>query len=168
MPLTSIVVAVLRLFAIHTALLSLNTTLTIAGSMARGRFESPDYARLSVPLAMFIFAVLEWCLAPLVAAAVTRRHNGTVSLGAVSRLDLYSFAFVFLGLYYILESLASSLNWLHYFLAISAVGSQAESESSFYDLARHLVTLFAGIASLVWAPRWARKLASAQHEDEAA
>jgi hypothetical protein len=102
----------------------------------------------------------------VIARWVTRNHDAEVALGTLSRLDLYSFAFVFLGLYFILTSIAPALNWVHYYIRISAISSQSESQSSFYTIASYLVTLAAGLVALLAARRWARKLLTREGRDE--
>lgn len=168
MLLSKIVIVVLRLFSIQMVGQSVNMVLTFAGTIAQERSPRPDaWVLYLVPAAFLAFALLQWWLAPVIARLVTRHHDGEVAIGALSRLDLYSFAFVFLGLYFILISIAPSLNWLHYFLKISAVGSQSEAERSFYDLATHLVTLIFGLLTLLPAHRWARKLLAKERREEA-
>lgn len=167
MPLSSIVIVVLRLFAIQMVGQSFHMALSFAAADAKQSFHPPHYwAAYLVPVALLLFALFEWWLAPVIARLVTRHHDGEVAIGGLSRLDLYSFAFVFLGLYFILTSIAPALNWLHYFLTTSAAGSQAESRSSFYDLASYLVTLIAGILALLPARRWARRLLTRERRDE--
>jgi hypothetical protein len=167
MPLSSIVIVVLRLFAIQMVGQSFHIALSFAATDAKQNFHPPHYwVAYLVPVALLAFAWFEWFLAPVIARLVTRHHDGEVAVGALSRLDLYSFAFVFLGLYFILTSIAPALNWLHYFLTTSALGSQSESRSSFYDLASQLVTLTAGILALLPARRWARRLLSWERRDE--
>jgi len=167
MPLSSIVIVVLRLFAIQMVGQSFHMALSFAAADAKQSFHPPHYwGAYLVPVALLVFALFEWWLAPAIARLVTRHHDGQVALGALSRLDLYSFAFVFLGLYFILTSIAPALNWLHYFLRTSAVGSQAESQSSFYDLASYVVTLTAGVLTLLPARRWARRLLDWERRDE--
>ena len=167
MPLSSIVIVVLRLFAIQVVGQSVHMALSFAATLAKERSHHPDYwVAYLVPVALLVFALLEWWLAPVIARLVTRHHDGEVAIGALSRLDLYSFAFVFLGLYFILTSIAPALSWLHYFLRTSAVGSQSESQSSFYDLASYLVTLIAGVLALLPARRWARRLLTWERRDE--
>ena len=167
MPLSSIVIVVLRLFAIQVVGQSVHMALSFAATLSKERSHHPDYwVAYLVPVALLVFALLEWWLAPVIARLVTRHHDGEVAIGALSRLDLYSFAFVFLGLYFILTSIAPALSWLHYFLRTSAVGSQSESQSSFYDLASYLVTLIAGVLALLPARRWARRLLTWERRDE--
>jgi hypothetical protein len=168
-PLSSIVIVVLRLFAIQMVGQSLHMALSFAATLAKESHHRPDYwLAYLVPAALFAFALVEWWLAPVIARLITRHHDGEVAFGTLSRLDLYSFAFVFLGLYFILTSIAPALNWLHYFLRTSAVGSQSDSQSSFYDLAAHLVTLIAGVFALLPARRWARRLLAQERRDETA
>lgn len=168
MPLSGIVTVVLRLFAIQMVGQSLQTALFLAATAAKEGSHPPQYWLVFlVPVALLVFALLEWWLAPVIARFVTRNHDREVAVGTLSRLDLYSFAFVFLGLYFILVSIAPALNWLHYFLRTSAVGSQSESQSSFYSLAAHLVTLTAGVLTLLPARRWARRLLVRERQGEA-
>lgn len=167
MLLSKIVIVVLRLFSIQMVGQSINMVVTFRATIAMERSRQPDaWVVYLLPAAFCVFALLQWWLAPVVARWVTRHHDGEVAVGGLSRVDLYSFAFVFLGLYFILTSIAPSLNWLHYFLKVSAVGTQSESQSSFYDLATHLVTLFAGLLTLLPAHRWARKLAAKDRREE--
>lgn len=167
MPLSSIVIVVLRLFAIQMVGQSFHMALSFAATDAKQSFHPPHYwAAYLVPVALLVFALFEWWLAPVIARLLTRHHDGELAIGALSRLDLYSFAFVFLGLYFILTSIAPALNWLHYFLRTSAVGSQSESQSSFYDFASYLVTLIAGVLALLPARRWARRLLTWERRDE--
>jgi hypothetical protein len=166
MPLSNIVLVVLRLFAIQMVGRSFNMALSFAAEEAKRGSHAPHYwIAYLLPIALLVFAVLEWWLAPMIGRLVTRHHDGEVAVGALSRVDLYSFAFVFLGLYFILTSIAPALNWLHYFLRTSAVGSQAESQSSFYELASYVVTLAAGVLTLVPARRWARRLLAWEQRD---
>lgn len=167
MPLSSIVIVVLRLFAIQMVGKSFDMALSFAAADAKRNFHPPHYwVPYLVPVALLVFALFEWWLAPVIARLVTRHHDGEVAVGALSRLDLYSFAFVFLGLYFILTAIAPALNWLHYFLTTSSLGPQSESQSSFYELASHLVTLTAGVLILLPARRWARRLLTREQRDE--
>ena len=167
MPLSSIVIVVLRLFAIQMVGQCFHMALALAAADAKQSFHPPQYwVAYLVPVALLIFAFFEWSLAPVIARLVTRHHDGEVTLGGLSRLDLYSFAFVFLGLYFILTSIAPALDWLHYFLTTSAGGPEPESLSSFYSLASHLVTLAAGLLTLLPARRWARRLLTWERRDE--
>ena len=160
MPLRAIVVIVLRLFAIQTFLSAIDLALKTAAWLAK-RPSSPDaYWSYVAAGGLVVFATLEWVLAPPISRLVTRGHDVEVSVAPLTRADLYSFAFVFLGLYFILSSIAPSLNWLHYFFAVST----AQDDSSFYDLATPLIQLITGIFALVFARRWVSKLMYAERD----
>jgi hypothetical protein len=161
MPLADIVIVVLRLFAIQTFVQALSIAASATASLRIS--SAPAYISYLPSAALVIFAVLEWVLAPAISRVVTRAHNPAIQIGTITREDLYSFAFVFLGLYFILVSVAPTMTWLHFYLFWSArAGDYGGTRNSFYDLASHLITLFAGILALVPARKWARKLMSLQ------
>jgi hypothetical protein len=82
-----------------------------------------------------------------------------VSIGSLSRSDLYSFAFVFLGLFFILSSFADVINWVHYFTTASREDPRHDPHlQNLYQLTRPCLTLALGFVSLIGAPRWTRKL----------
>jgi hypothetical protein len=165
MPLSNIVSVVLRLFAIQMIGQSVGMALSFAASFAKESHNRPDHwVVYRAPAALLAFAFLEWWLAPTISRLVTRHHDAEVALGTLSPLDLYSFAFVFLGLYFILSSVPPTLTWLHYPLSRSAIGSTGESQSSFYRLASPLLSLIAGVFALVPARRWARRLLAQDSE----
>lgn len=165
MPISHIVTVVLRLFAIQTFVSAFGLALQTTASVRS--YGSSYYVAYFTPGALLVFALLEWFLAPSVSRLVTRRQDSTLNIGGLSREDIYSFAFVFLGLYFVLNSVASSLNWLHYFLSVAS-GSTAEMQRSFYELASALIPLIAGLIALLQANRWARKLVNRERRPGAA
>jgi hypothetical protein len=160
MPLGNIVIVVLRLFAIQMFVQSLSLTFSVAATVAVAGTWPRGYFSYLPAVALFVFAFLEWLLAPAISRLVTRKYDSVVSIGGLSREDLYRFAFVFLGLYFVLVSIAPTLNWLHYFFTISseAAGPYQQARKSFYDLSRHLITLVAGLVALLQARQCAQKL----------
>jgi len=78
--------------------------------------------------------------------------------------DLYCFAFVSLGLYFVLRSLAPMLTWAHYtfLLAVRSYGATFEHSQSLYDLMQPTITVAAGLVCIFKGPRWASKLAQKQ------
>src|SRR4051794_12124767 len=119
MPLSNIVVIVLRLFAIQMFVQSVGLAFSVAGRVAYAGAWPRSYFNYLPAVALFVVAYLEWLLAPAISRLVTRKHDSTVSIGGLSREDLYCFAFVFLGLYFILVSIGSTVNWLHYFFTVA-------------------------------------------------
>jgi hypothetical protein len=168
MPLSSIVVIVIRLFALNWLFTAVPLLLSAAAT------PLPHERRLSVVLTpyapgglLLIFAAGLWILTPAIARLVSRGVDTSVSIGSLSRSDLYSFAFVFLGLFFILSSFADVINWIHYF----ATGSHSTPDpraQNFYQLTRPCLTFVAGVVSLVGAPRWTKKLVAHDQKSEVA
>ena len=159
MPLSSIVVIVLRLFAIQAILESVYEALAITSTL---RLSSTGALGYLGAAGLLVFGLAEWLLAPLIARLVTRGRDSLVSIGGLTRADLYAFAFVFLGLYFILSAISAVLNALHFFFTLSATASQLESQSAFYKLAAPLVRMIAGFLALVFANGWASRLIRAE------
>ena len=115
MPLSSIVVIVLRLFAVNWLLTAVPLFLTAAATpLPRDRTAAAAVAFVyASPALLLIFTAVLWMLSGPAARFVSRGVDATVSVGSLSRSDLYSFAFVFLGLFFILSSVADVINWLH-------------------------------------------------------
>ena len=167
MPLSSIVVIVLRLFALNWLATAIPLFLSAATS---GSPRDQQLLSRLLPYApavlVLILAVAVWLLARPVARLVSRGVDGSVSVGGLSRADLYSFAFVFLGLLFVLSSFADVINWVHYFATVSREGPRSDPRvQNLYQLTRPFVTLALGLVSLLGARRWTKKLIS--HDQEA-
>lgn len=167
MPLSSIVTIVLRLFAIRWIVQGVVSLC----SVAREFFNSwgpMSYSHFYVPLSYIVVALLLFMWSHVVARVVTPRTNSEVTLGTLTQYDLYCFAFTFLGLYSALNSFADTLNWIHYFVvgAREPIERNALSARNFYEFTHQLVTLLAGGAFLLFAPRCARKLTALQKRQE--
>ena len=122
------------------------------------------------PVFFVAVAVATWLLAPTIARLVTPRPDSTISVGGLTRYDLYCFAFVFLGLYFILSSAANAINWLHFYMFLARTASQTDPQrqTSFYQLTQPLITCIAGGICIALASRLAKKLTDAQRKYEAA
>lgn len=158
MPLSSIVVIVIRLFALNWLFTAVPRLLSAAAT------PLPHERPLSVVLGLYapgglllIFAAGLWILTPAVARFVSRGVDSSVNLSGLSRSDLYSFAFVFLGLFFILSSFADVINWIHYFATASPSTPDPRSQN-FYQLTQPCLTFVAGVVSLIGAPRWTKKI----------
>jgi hypothetical protein len=170
MPLSSIVVIVIRLFALNWLLTALPLLLSAAAT------PLPHESGLSVvlmpyvaPLILLILAAGLWILTPAIARLVSRGVDTSVNIGGLARSDLYSFAFVFLGLFFILSSFADVINWIHYFATASPDNPRnAPGGQNFYRLTRPCLTLAFGLVSLLGAPHWTKKLVAHDQKNEAA
>ncbi len=170
MPLNSIVVIVIRLFVLNSLLCVLALT---ASAVMTPLPSKQSFLVVQMPyvpaVLMLIVAVLLWILAPVVARLVTRGVDASVSVGSLSRADLYNFAFVFLGLFFILSSIGDVINWLHYFATASQESPERDPRiQNLYQLTRPCLTLAAGLVSLLGAPRWTKKLVGREQKSEVA
>jgi hypothetical protein len=170
MPLSSIVVIVIRLFAVNWLLTAVPLFLTAAATpLPRDRTVAAVVSVYAPAALLLVFTAVLWILSRRIARFVSRGVDATVSVGSLSRSDLYSFAFVFLGLFFILSSAADVINWLHYFSTASAeaAGDAARSQN-LYQLTRPCLTLALGAVALIGSPHWTKKLASRDAKSQVA
>lgn len=161
MPLKSIVVVILRLYAIQQTVYGL---LSLIGAMRAevGTFHSTEnYMIYIIPLMSLALAGIIYFAAPLLSGLVAKDYDSNVNLSGLSLQDLYCFAFVFLGLSFILGAIGPIFNWLHYWFVIGA-SSISESDQnmtkSFYTLSQYGIQIAAGFFSVIYARRFAKKL----------
>jgi hypothetical protein len=169
MPLSSIVLIVVRLFALSWLLQALALIASaIAVPLPYRHYMSATLIHYGPAVFLAILAIFLWILAPAVARFVSGGFDASVNMGSLSRSDLYSFAFVFLGLFFILSSFADVINWIHYFAVAPEDLRHDPRIQNFYKLTRPCLTLAAGLVSLIGAPRWTRKLISHDRRSELA
>src|SRR5438093_1621357 len=150
MPLSSIVVIVIRLFAVNW----LVTGASLLASAATNPLphERQSFAVLipyALPVLFFVFAAGSWILAPFIGRLVSRGVDANVSVGSLSRSDLYSFAFVFLGLFFILSSVADVINWILYFTVSGEALRPHPVIQGLYQINLTCLRLEAGVVSLL-------------------
>src|SRR5437762_187727 len=168
MPLSSIVVIVIRLFALNWLLTAVPLLLSAAAT------PLPHEHHLSVVLMpyapavlLLIFAAVLWILTPAIARVVSRGVDTSVSIGSLSRSDLYSFAFVFLGLFFILSSFADVINWIHYFTTVSREDPRHDPRvQNLYQLTRPCLTFALGLICMIGAPRRTKKLVAHDQKNQ--
>lgn len=168
MQLSSIVTIVLRLFSLLWLLTGIIMFATVAGTMNEFWTVHRSFGTFVPSILEFSAAVLLFLFSERLARIVTPPPNPEINLAGLSQYDLYCFAFTFLGLYFVLSSIADSINWLHYAVLIGrrTHENDPQREQALYKLARPLITLIAGGASLLFAPRCARKLTKIQRTEE--
>jgi hypothetical protein len=160
MPLHSLVIIVIRLFAISWFVQGLATLVSYLslGVGGGGRFWN---IQLLVPASLLLLAVWGWILAPNLGRGVTRGCEGSLSISGLTLEDLYTFAFVFLGLYYFLGSIAPVINWLHYFSMVNEFHNPTlEEKRSVYQLSGPLITMVVGLGAIMLARRVAKPIAA--------
>ena len=158
MPLRSIIVVFLRISAIQfvaTALMGLAPLITVNMKSL--------WPIGAIYLCFTILAIMAWAFAEPVARLVIRGHETTVPLGGLTRQDLYAFAFVYLGLSFLMGSIGTvSVNAL---LLISHAMTHPAIEDTFYtqsaqQLAKQSIQVILGLICLFNANRLAEKLAA--------
>lgn len=160
MSLRILIVAGLRVYAIYyaTQVLSLLPIMVQMISLERG------FARLAgdgLSIGSFALgALILWVFAEQIATAIVGRTNLTVDKFALTLQDAYTFAFVFLGLYFVLSSIAATAAQLYYIVTVAAQMPQDAPERwrALFDIYKPGITLIAGFASLIGAPIWSRRL----------
>src|SRR3954469_19275838 len=101
MPLSSIVVIVIRLFALNWLLTAVPLFLSAAATpLPHERDLSAVLMAYAPAVLLLIFAACLWIGSPVIARFVSRGVDTSVNVSGLSRSDLYSFAFVFLGLFF--------------------------------------------------------------------
>lgn len=161
---STIVLIVVRLFCVQWLVEGVSG---LAFSLApQGPEDSYAWWRLMVPLLTIVLAVVAWFIAPLLARLISGSQNTTAQISGVALVDLYAFAFVFLGIYFVLSSLGSAVNSFQYFFADAASHGDFDPDRKrlFYSFLRYLITLLAGLACVFYGQRWARKLVSADKD----
>jgi hypothetical protein len=168
MPLSSIVVIVIRLFALNWLFTAIPLLLSAAATpLPHERNLSAVLMPYAPGVLLLIFAAGLWILTRAIARLVSRGVETSVSIGSLSRSDLYSFAFVFLGLLFILSSFADVINWIHYFATVSREDPIRDPRvQNLYQLTRPCLTLALGLVSLLGAPRWTRKFVAYEQKSQ--
>lgn len=156
MPLRSIIVVFLRISVIQFlafALIGFTPLMAMKSAWPMGLFS------LCYP----ILAILLWVFAEPIARLAIRDHETTVPLGGLSRVDLYAFAFVYLGLSFLSSSIGSicvnSLLLINHAMNHPAIEDTLYTQSA-QQLAKQSVQAILGLVCLFNANRFARKLAA--------
>jgi hypothetical protein len=168
MPLTSIVIILLRLFSLWWLVQAITSAVGVTAVMHP--FERANYWNYGPSGVFLMAAVFTWLNTSLISRIVTPRPDTTVSIGGLTRYDLYCFAFVFLGLYFVLSSIGQAINWTYYFAVTAKDTPQNDPErlGSFYQLTQSLIPVVAGSVCIATASRFAKKLTVAQRNYEEA
>ena len=156
MPLSSVVLVILRLIALHWILSGIIEGAVVFRTSSSFGKVSHVLSALFPALAYFGSGALLFMWSRTIGRAVTPRPDPNLQLGSLTLYDLYCFAFTFLGLTYVLSSISSVINWLHY--ALIQTRDDSNREQNFYELTQPLLTMLAGGACMLFSARFARKL----------
>lgn len=156
-----IVLIVVRLFSVLWFVQGLSMAAISSSELAYFPDNSSKFLRFLPSLFLLVMSIVGWMVAPPLSLRVLGKQDVSIPVTGLSLHDLYSFAFVFLGLYFALSSVGDVLNWLQYSLRISlAHDFDPERRKSLYALSRPLITFVAGLICLFMGRRWATKLSN--------
>jgi hypothetical protein len=148
---------------VQSAHLFLRTSSRTIGSGAVERSS-----RLSFPILALIAALALWFAAPGFTRLLLGNRQVSGRIANVSLEKLYRFAFLFVGLYFAVSSLAPTLTWAYYTfsLAASSAGAGRDQQRSLYQLFDPAITLAIGLACIFNGSRWATSLIQRDNRTE--
>lgn len=161
MPISSISQALLRIFALTWFLTGTIRVLSFILS-SEVRTYTPD---ILVPSSVYLISgTVIWIFAPIVSRFITKDNDGKLNLAGITEYQLFSTAFIVVGLYFVLDSFASLFTWLHFFTVYNQneYGFTQDQQPSYYDLAECALTVAAGAAIIATSKKWAAKLSKTQ------
>ena len=176
MALKTLIVIALRLYAIYWLVDSLSQILiyfpTFLAFMSQGSSGvgmQGIYALILIPLGMLAFAVILWFLSSRLSSPVTKGHDTQLTFTALTKEDLYRFAFVFLGIYFAISSIYSALQTGYQFFAFDLPQPDDNPQKGRYlwPFMGHAFTMIAGFACALGARKWTNKLIRLENKNEA-
>jgi hypothetical protein len=159
---STVVAITLRLFAIYwvvQGVLMIPNALmtgTLGGSLSGWL---PTLANLLAPILYGFLAFLSWIFAGAIATKVAGQGDPAIPLLQISRGDLFAFGLLVLGLYFFLNYLASSINWLHYLAIKGPESTKTGDPNTMYELSSQLIPCVAGLLMAITSTNFGQKLA---------
>ena len=175
MPLKTLIVIALRLYAIYWLVDSLSQILiyfpTFFAFMSQG---SPGvgmqgiYALILIPLGMLAFAAILWFLSSRLSSPVTKGHDTQFTFTLLTREDIYRFAFVFLGVFFALSSIFSMVQTGYQIFAYDYPQPDSNPEKGRYlsPFLGHAFTMIVGFVCVFGAGNWTKKLIRLENKNE--
>lgn len=161
MPLKTLVVIALRLYAIYWLIESIIYLTSAVSSIFRNGFSLSHFlVVLGTMLTVNIIAIVLWTSASWLSSKIVQGHDMQLAFTSLTKADLYCFAFIFLGVFFTLSSLQSAIeDGLQLFLFDSPLYPDDRGKWQFlWPFVGHVVTLIAGLASVLGARKWTNKL----------
>lgn len=112
--------------------------------------------KIALSIGMLLFPIVAWLAAPFLARLVAGKADATVSVSVPPLRDLYAFAFVFLGVYFVLTSVGDVLIWLRYSMIAPLPPGALDPERDRFT--RSLITLTGRVICVIFGKTWAGKL----------
>lgn len=165
MPVSSIAQILLRLFALNWLFSGLIHSVTI---IYVAKLGGSIFYSIYGPLIYLCGGVVLWIAAPRISSLLAKDNDGNATLNGVSEQILYSTVFLGLGLYFALRSFANVFSWIHYFAINRSMdfGFEMQQGRSYYDLFENVMTLCIGVALILSAKTWAKKMCQSKSRPE--
>lgn len=168
MPLRSIVLVGLRYIALMGLVGGCLMLTAVTGQVwSWPQISNPEvrYMMFFAPCINLASSACLWFFAVPIARLICRggAEETVVSLGGLTRRDLYAFACVLMGLSFLLSSIGGMMNWVYIaFTRVAEIGRYYDynSQATFFTLSGHAVTLLVGLALLLQANRLSNLLAA--------
>ncbi|HEX4140312.1 MAG TPA: hypothetical protein VHY09_08190 [Candidatus Methylacidiphilales bacterium] len=163
----SLVLIALRMYAIYwffTAGLELASALVylpFLGSLSSYAGRTVPWVMVIVPAVMLVLSIVLWKVSTRVSGVIVRDFDVELSTVTLTREDLYAFAFVFLGLFFVLSSIPSVIDGGYAFLTQDALLPESDPRHGreMLPFLGHSLSLIVGFACVLGASKWSRKLA---------
>jgi hypothetical protein len=175
MPLKTLVVIALRLYAMYWLVEGLSTSVIYFPTFWEFMLKvSPDgisalYSFFVIPPSMLAFAAILWAFSSRLSSQVTKGHDTELAFTSLSKEDLYRFAFVFLGLFFALSSIYSIVQTGYQFFAFGfpLPDNNPGKGRYLWPFLGHTFTLIAGFGCVFGARIWTNKLIRLENKHEA-
>ncbi len=168
MPLKSLVVIALRLYALYWSVSSLTALLFLEFGAYKSRTWLDLLVISSVPTLLLLVAMVLWLAASRISSLVTRGHDVQVGVGQLTKSDIYCLAFIWTGLYFALSSIAATIQTGYYFFAFDFALPADNNQKGQYlwPFLGHAFTLIAGLACVFGAKVWTHKIIRMENKSE--
>ena len=171
MPLKTLIVIALRLYTIYWLVEGVAALLVAAPFLFSMKAQAPGpiYPYFFAPMGMLLAAGILWISAFRLSSKVTDGHETQLAFAALTRRDLYCFAFVFLGLFFGLSSIYSCVVAGYKFFTFDVPQPDGSPERGRYlwPFAGYAFTMIAGFTCVFGAEKLATKLIRQENKAEA-
>jgi hypothetical protein len=169
MHLSSIVIVVVRLFAIYWAVTALISFAALAGTWS---FVDANgwhlVVQLVMPVVYLLLAIIAWFFSSVVTRKVIHNHDPMLALMDIRLPHFYSMGFLIVGLTLFLNHVGSMFQWVHW-LAVKKSGDMLMYGAADYqisELSSHFVPGLLGLLITFQSPRFGRLMAEKSKREE--
>jgi len=154
----------IRLSAISLFLQTVNQTVYLIAMTGR---QTPDFTLLFSAVFSILLSTGFWVCAPTIGRLISSGDVKNEDVAStITFYQLLTVMFIGLGLYFVLGSIGSLINSLHFFLVMRAYPETIPAGMSLspYELSKSAINLVAGALLIISAPHWSRRLSNKKCE----